>query len=224
LSSKGICQNTLRFDPAKYSEASLWDTIHLIFGRPDLNPLFLAGFEPEDYLNFDFDKLNADCANAIGKANKLTLLPLNGIEDYLRSSVDVVKDLCEFDRIKMQGFSTPSILRDYAPAAACTPFIDALEGKPVAQETALSVCRSRIQSTYGSAILGRLLASCVQNILFRGPRIALLDEWNNCAVKYMKMNQATEERVVIQMRDELEKQFRRLFNVKTGKCTPEGQD
>jgi hypothetical protein len=215
-SSKGLCQNTLRFDPEKYSEASLRDTIHLIFGPPDFQPLIIStGMKPADYLNFDFTKLNMDCANALDRANKVTLVPLEGIEDYLRSRVDEVKDSCDFYRIKIQGFSTPSTLRDYSPATACTPFIDALEGKTdmasVARETVLSVCRGN--------------ATCVQNWLALDTRVVLLENgWNNCAINYWKMNQATDRGAREQRRDQLEKQFRRLFNVRTGKCTPESQD
>jgi hypothetical protein len=42
-SSKGFCQNTLRFDPAKYFEASLLDTIHLIFGQLDIRSPSIDG-------------------------------------------------------------------------------------------------------------------------------------------------------------------------------------
>ena len=154
------------------------------------------------------------CANNLAKANKLALVPLDDVEEYLSSLVDEVKDSCDFYRIKMQGFSTPSILRDYRAAATCTPFIDALEGKTdmtsVFRETVSAVC-----STNGSP------ASCVQRALASDARVFLLEfGWHNCAIKYMKISQDRVRRE--QMRDQLEKQFRRLFNVKTGKCTPQG--
>src|SRR6516164_2523125 len=90
----------------------------------------------------------------------------------------------------------------------------ALEGKTdmtsVFRDTVSAVC-----STNGSP------ASCVQRALASDARVFLLEfGWENCAVKYMKINSDRMRRE--QMRDQLEKQFRRSFDVRTGKCTPQG--
>jgi hypothetical protein len=168
-STKGFCRNTLRFNPSKYSEGSLWDTIHLLFGPPDFEPPSVgSSFSAEQYLKFDFDELDQQCVKSLNRAHELMLVPLKGIEDYRRYLVDEVKDTCDFYRIKMQGYSAPSVLREYRPAAACTPFIDALEGKTdmmaMVRETIARSCKD-------NASPGR----CAQDALARDPRVELLE-------------------------------------------------
>ena len=98
------CLRTFRFDPSKYREASVWNTMHLLVGgHIAVYPPFVDfGFRPQDFqkydfsqFKFDFDHLNQQCAAALGLAQNTTFVPLAGIENYRRALIDTINDTCE---------------------------------------------------------------------------------------------------------------------------------
>jgi hypothetical protein len=151
------------------------------------------------------------CTNALARANELTFVPLDGIDDYRRFLIEEIEDTCDYYRIKMRGFATPSVLREYRRAAACTPFVDAMEGKTdtatFIRSTAAESCKMN-----GSP------STCVQRALDMDPRVYLLEYgWHNCALQYVVSSREGEAQRE-QMRAQLEKQFRRLFKLGQDKC------
>jgi hypothetical protein len=91
--SDQACQLNLKFDPAKQAETAIMNTIHLLFGLEEsLGPLGPITFEPEDYKNFDFDKLTEECRRSIERVKDLPLVRLPGIEDYRHALTEAIKD------------------------------------------------------------------------------------------------------------------------------------
>jgi hypothetical protein len=126
----GACSYRLRFDPRKESEISLGNTARLLFIPEDFHaPVVVWSDEEDAYTGFDFDEYRQRCTNAVRRLNEAPFVPLSGFEPYRRSLTDQVKDACEFQVIKMRGFSVPAALREYERASTCTRFIDALEGR-----------------------------------------------------------------------------------------------
>lgn len=214
------CLRSFRFDPTKYSEESIWNTIHLIFGPADFGSPFVDfGFRPQDYekydfaqFKFDFDHLKQQCTSALSRAKELSFVPLSGIEDYRRALIDEIEDTCNFSTIEMHGATNPPVLREYPRAAACAPFVDALEGKSdikaMFRQMLVQSCEKNVSQR-----------ACVDTGLTKDMRVqVLVYGWHNCANNFRIENTDAKRRD--QMHAQLEKQFRRQFKVKEIKCEP----
>ena len=212
-----MCSNSLEYDDVKYDEVALRNTIGLLFSTaPVETPSADLVFKPEDIAKLDLDRFKAACADALARAAQVTFIALPELKAYWATKVDEIRDSCAFEFAKIRAHREPGALRDYKPAAACSRFVDALEGKTdLAQTwrgTITESCRNNADPK-----------TCTSSNLAKGTgangaewmRLYVLDfGWNNCAVKYLKVNTAKTEG----MRSALQQRFKRLFKIKRASC------
>jgi hypothetical protein len=172
----------------------------------------------QDLSKLDIDATTRQCSAALDLAGRIQFLPLRGIEEYRQAQVAGIKDTCAYETALIRGIKNASSLREYQPAAACSGFVDALEGKKdlvasfremVAENCSRSVspgeCAQREFAELGKAD-GTARARLYLTIF----------GWSNCAVKYNIRN--TDAQKLEQMRDALDVQFRKTFKVVQNKC------
>lgn len=221
------CNESIGFDPARYDEVKLRSTLRLLFGPSDFEvPPSPTPMVPQAVARLpDVNRITATCSQALDAANRLEFIPLDGIEDYRRARITELQDVCRFETAKIRGFRDPSALRDYSPAlAACSGFIDALEGK----RDLLATFRDTVNqscSRNGSPVscMARETANLQKPDGMDWAKLYLLVfGWNNCALKYTV--RSVDRKRLEQMRAQLEAQFRRLFEVRKDKCDDTGQD
>jgi hypothetical protein len=206
------CHSSFKYNPAEYSKDKLDNTINLIFSTFDpLSHSALPSLNADDYIKFDFAKLDRDCADSLGSMSQREFIPLAGIEDYRRSMIDEAKDQCAFENILVRGFSNPSVLRTYQPATqACSIFVDALEEK-INLESFYRRLYEAGCSGYEDPTQCLALGKGISH------RVYILDYgWRMCALPYMK--DRVESEPIEKQRLQLEAQFRHLFKVKKSKC------
>jgi hypothetical protein len=217
-----MCSNSLEFDDTKYDETTLRNTVGLLFSTPPVETPPIEGvLKPEDIATLDLGRVQATCTDALARADRVPFLALPGLKAYWVNKIDEIRDVCAFDVAKIRAYQDPSALREYRPAAACSRFVDALEGKvdlvQTWRNTVAESCRS-------NADRNRCISSSLAN--GNGPngrdwiRLYVIEfGWSNCAVKFLKINTAKTEG----MRTALQQRFKRLFKVKKQGCD-EGAD
>lgn len=212
------CANTVEFDDAKYDETALRNTIGLLFWMaPVEGPSPEAVFKPEDIAKLDLDRFKAACADALARADQVPFMALPDLKAYWATKVDEIRDSCAFETAKIRAHREPGALRDYKPAAACSRYVDALEGKvdlvQTWRNTIAESCRKNADPK-----------TCTSNNVASGNgpdgkewmRLYVLEYgWNNCAVRYLKVNNATKAQA---MRTALQQRFKRLFKIKRQNC------
>lgn len=211
------CANTVAFDDAKYDETALRNTIGLLFWMAPVEaPPADSVFKPEDIARLDLDRFKAACTDALARADQTLFIALPELKAYWATKVDEIRDMCAFEIAKIRAHREPSALREYKPAAACSRFVDALEGKTdlvqTWRNTVTESCRNNADPK-----------TCISNNLASGSgpdatdwmRLYVLNfGWNNCATKYLKINTAKTEG----MRSALQQRFKRLFKVRRASC------
>jgi hypothetical protein len=212
------CDYSVSFDPAQHDEALLRNTVHLLYGPPDFKaPLLGLPFNPQSIDRLSLDHTSRECRSAVDVANRLEFVALTGIDDYRRALIAQIEDTCQFETVEIRSFRDPSALREYGRAAACAPFVDALEGK----SDVMAVFRQTLDQRCG----GAESAQCAERELSRSHKADGMDwvrlyltkvGWNTCASEFTSRN--TDGKRLEQMRAELEEQFRRTFNVTRNKC------
>jgi len=221
--SDDVCRYSVKFDGARYDEKTVQNTVNLIFGWEIKAPPRTAyAPSPEAARKLDLAQYQAECAAALRHARQLRVLPLPGIEQYRRALIDTVQEACRFTAIQIRGYSDPKALREYTPAAACTPFVDALEGKTdimkVFHETLRAQCQRNASPT-----------QCVNREIERSQRPDGMEwvrhflfgfGWNNCAVRYVTAWNFTG--AIADQRTELERRFKDLFAVEKDECDDDG--
>lgn len=214
-----LCRNSVAFDPVKVDEQRLRDTVQLLFDSAKLQaPMVSMPFQPQAISRLDAAETDRQCKAALEATRNLKLVPLAGIEDYRRAKIAETRDWCEFEAIKIRGFRDPAALREYTPAASCSKFIDALEGKSdlvaAFRETVDQNCKRNASPAQCAA---RELANLQKA---DGPDWARLYlttfGWSNCAIKYALLNADSKKRGA--MLDALEKQFLKTFEVVKDQC------
>jgi len=216
------CVYRINFDPAKHDEKRLKSTINLLFDSSNFEapiPPFVSS--PQDIAGLDLRKFDAQCSATLKAVRELELLPLNGIEDYRRAKTGQTEDACQFGNIEIRGLRNPSALREYTRASSCSHFIDALEGKSdimkAFRETVTQQCSNNASpqkcrdSTLKEAEKPDGKERVRLNLTIYG--------WVGCANKYTLRH--ADSKPVDQMRAGLEKQFRRMFTVRS-KCENPG--
>lgn len=224
------CYNAINFDPRKYDEARLKNTIHLLFGPPDFRAPWLdLPFDPKYIARLNLERTKQECKAALETADRLKFIPLEGIEEYRRGEIAYIKDICEFHTVEIRGYRNPSALREYRPAVpVCSRFIDALEGKAdlvtVFSEVVQQNCSHHVSPS-----------ECVKQWYVkvqRSNKVEWTEEnmewvrlylttfgWHNCANKLTI--RTTNSKRQEQLRARLEQQFRSLFKV-TSDCDEGG--
>ncbi len=215
-----LCRNTIRFDPVKYDEARLRSTVRLLFSPMDFQPPIASlPTDPKSVAKLDIEESNRECGKTLELVRNIQLLPLKGVEDYRNAEIAGVKDWCDFESAKIRGFGNPAALREYQPAAAaCSSFVDALEGRTDIMTTFREMVR-QVCSRNASP------ASCAADFTGQSQRPDGKDwirlqvtsfGWNNCADKLAILNADSQK--LEQMRTQLVGQFKRLFKITKDHC------
>lgn len=216
-----MCVNTIEFDDTKYQETTLRNTIGLLFTAPPVEaPSAEPVFKPEDIAKLDPDRFSAACTDALARVDQVAFLPLPDLKAYWATKVDEIRDTCAFELAKMRAHREPSALREYKPAAACSRYVDALEGKTdlvqVWRNTITESCRNNADP---KGCASRNLAEGSGPNATQWIRLYVLSYgWNNCAVAYLKINTAKTEGA----RSALQQRFSRLFKIKKKDCDEGG--
>jgi hypothetical protein len=215
------CDYKVTFDPKKVDAAALKGTIDLLFKQ---QPVVLGGMyqTPEEAATADLGKLQKKCSEAIDGRKSLKLLPLPGAEDYRTAVVEDIRNTCEREVAGMRALKDAGALRDYKPAvAACSEFIDALEGKTdferVFHKTNERSCQNNASP---AACRNRAIADGHKPDGAERKRLHVLNfGWSNCAVNLPTVAAQDQKRKA--QLDSLEKAFRRQFKV-AKKCENPG--
>jgi hypothetical protein len=212
-----MCSNSLEFDDAKYDETALRNTIGLLFSAaPVETPPADPVFKPEDIEKLDLDRFKAACTNALARAAQVPFIALPELKAYWATKVDEIRDSCAFEIAKIRAHREPGALREYKPAAACSRFVDALEGKTdLAQTWRTTIAESCRKNADPKTCTSSNLAKGSGPQGTEWMRLYVLDfGWNNCAVNYLKVNAAKTE----PLRSALQQRFKRLFKIKRANC------
>jgi hypothetical protein len=212
------CDYSVTFDPGKYDEARLRNTAHLLYGPPDFKaPSVGLPFNPQSIARLNLEHTQRECRSALDVASRLEFIALPGIDDYRRALMDEIKDTCEFETTEIRGFQKPSALRDYQPAAVCSPFVDALEGK--------RDIMAAFRQTVSQRCSGADQAECIERENARAQkddgndwvRLYLVKfGWNSCASQFTRRN--VDSRKLELMRAGLEEQFQQTFKITKNRC------
>jgi hypothetical protein len=211
------CSNRVTYDPKKTDKAQLQGTIALLY---DERPFVTGSIyqTAADLARANVGALQRQCTALADKRRGLKVLPLPGIEDYRAMLMEDVADSCDLELAAMRGMTNASALRDYKPAASvCSEYIDALEDKIDFEQawsrTVQNSCRDNADPAgcrrrYDTE--AKLPDGAVRKRLFM-----IGFGWNNCAVKFMRINALEDKRNA--MREGLVREFKRRFKV-TSKC------
>jgi hypothetical protein len=217
--SDGVCNNRMAFDPDKVDEQQLNNTVHLLFGPPDFYaPEVPPPLSLQDVSRLDLDGTTLKCSGAVSLATRLQFLPLKELEEFRRAKIAELKDTCAYDTALIRGLRNAAALRDYQPAAACSGFVDALEGK---KDLTASFRETLAENCSGSVSPGECAQKGFAELnkpdgTERARLYLTVFGWSNCAVKYNARN--TQAQKLEQMRAALDVQFRRTFKVVQNKC------
>ena len=215
------CDYKVTFDPKKVDATALKGTIDLLFKQ---QPVVLGGLyqTPEEAATADLGELQKKCSEAIDSRKSLKLLPLPGIEDYRTAVVEDLRDTCEREVAGMRAVKGEQALRDYKPAvAACSEYIDALEGKSdferVFRKTNEQSCQNNASP---AACRNRAIADGEKPDGAERKRLhVLIFGWSNCAINLATVA-AQDQKRKAQLAS-LAKTFKRQFKV-AAKCENPG--
>ncbi len=216
------CEFEIRFDPAKYDEEKLKNTIDVIFvdGFYKQPGLITALNGPDGHLRSNTAEYQQACELTKERAANLPVIDLPGIEEFRKLRLEELEDTCRFETLESRAASgDPAALREYTPSAAqCSPFIDALEGKSdiraVWRDMINSQCRTNAQP---EACRADFFAAEKRPNPEERIKLDVLDfGWVHCSVPYLM---TSDLRKGESMRVALEKSFRRRFKVKAHPCS-----
>jgi hypothetical protein len=216
--SDDACTYRTSFDPAKHDAKRLNNTIRLLFARHDFSAPIVFVSDPQAAAKLDLRKFDQECSDLLKTVRELELAPLQGIEDYRRARVGEIDNSCRFGNAKIRGLRDPSALRDYTRAPECSHFIDALEGKSdmmkVFRETVARECTTNAspRRCREDSFKEAEKPDGAERVRLHLTKFS----WNNCANRHN-----ADPKLLEKMRSALEKQFRRMFTVRS-KCENPG--
>jgi hypothetical protein len=215
-----FCQFSTRFDPAKYREETLRNTIDVIYGDNFFDyPSLAIGMDENGRIKANIAEFQQVCERKKEFLTTLPLLALPGVEAARKSALEEVDEKCKFDTLNGRAaLGDPAALREFTPAVAkCSIYIDALEGKrdlrTAWRDVIASTCRRNASPDACEADF--LAAETRSNADARIRRDVLDFGWKNCADSYLRDPYRRER---ASLTTALEKQFRRLFKVKAYPC------
>jgi hypothetical protein len=222
------CSNSIKFDPKKYDEQRLRNTVAMIFanrftGNPFPDMPADIPVHPPSPASVRLEQYQQLCERAIRQAADLAVIDLPGIEAYRKLKLEALDDRCQFEAIKIRAAAgDSSALRSYTPSVAkCSPFIDALEGKTDLMEAwrglHLLNCQSPDEAKANPAAcrlypeLGKV--EDMEHVRYD----VLLYGWNSCSTPYLKVS--TNRKRSEEMQAALFREFARLFKIRRPPCS-----
>lgn len=211
FADEGLCSYEVRFPAERH--AAVKGTIELLTevdGSVDSDSLFVR--RPEDIAKLDASKIDRICVDKLSALARMPTLPLSGIEDYRRSLMEEINDTCRYEKIIIAGYRDPAALRTYEASAACSVYIDALEGKAdlraVFDQTVRNQCKTNAspQRCLEKGNSADVVAMKIEVLQFG---------WhNNCANNFTKRNTMNNS----DKKQKLFAQFLRQYRVKKLGC------
>jgi hypothetical protein len=220
------CSNSIKFDPKKYDEQRLRNTIAVIYtSRSTGDPFPYISPEipihPTSPASLRLDQFQQLCDRTIRQASDLVVIDLPGIEVYRKLKLEELDDECKFGAIKIRAASgDPAALRSYAPSVAtCSGFIDALEGKADIMTFWRELVNSRCQyNAAPSACRADFFSHEGKDDAMDWVRSDVLDYgWTRCSTPYSKIS-ANRKRSE-EMNVALAREFVRRFKIKRPPCS-----
>jgi hypothetical protein len=215
------CSYKIRFDPRKYDEQGLRNTVDLIFVGRMFEPLLPEiPMRPESLSNFSLENFQQFCERTIRQVSDLPVIELPGIAAYRKLKIEELDDECRFGTIKARAaLGDPAALRTYAPSAPkCSRFIDGLEGKAdimtvwremvsanCQRNSSPSTCRADFLSDEGKP-----------DAMDRIRLLVLQYGWNNCSTAYLRVADRKQSE---KMRLALVREFVLRFKIKKSVCS-----
>ena len=211
---EGLCTYEIRFRTEQNSEAAVRGTIDLLTDSVPGDVDAPQIWKPDDIAKIDLPKIDAQCANKISKIAWIPTLPLVGIEDYRRLLMEKINDTCRFEKIGLAGHKNASALREHTATAACSVYVDALEGKAdlhsVFNEIARNQCSKHADT---KQCLGQYQKNSAD---IRQVKIDVLGfGWRSCVVPFIKINAPNNSSTI---QPKLFTQFRARYGVKRIGC------
>jgi hypothetical protein len=219
------CSSSIKFDPKKYDEQSLRNTITVIFNSrftgdpfPDISPDI--PIHPASPASLRLEQFQQLCERTIRQASDLAVIDLPGIEAYRKLKLEELDDGCKFGAIEIRAASGDVVaLRSFAPSAAkCSRFIDGLEGKAdimtVWREVADSLCQrfASPDTCKADFLADEGKADAMDRIRYS----VLQFGWNNCSTPYLKV--ANRKRAD-EIKSALVREFNLRFKIKRPACS-----
>jgi hypothetical protein len=210
ISWDGDCRYTIQIDTKKHDERRVRNTIDLLYTSNGIYPNPGRASDPTS-----IETYQTQCGDEVSRRANLALLPLPGLEEYRRFDVERLRDKCDYDVVVLRSHHNASALRDYLPAAACSRYVDALEGNAdlveLWRETINAACKRNVnpaqceQRSFEEAAKPDGQERLRQYVRTFG--------WERCAVTYRKRSDRaaeTEKRVT--------ERFERAFRPKRQQC------
>ena len=220
-----FCEFETRFDPAKYDEQRLRNTVEVIFvdGFYKQPSLVTALIGPGGTLTSNTAEYQQACERERVRVENLAFLDFPGMENHRKRSLEEFEERCRFNVLLGRAASgDPAALREFTPSAAkCSPFIDALEGKTDIQAVWHDLVETRCRADVNpDKCKTERFAAEKQRFTKVNAADAirlevLLFGWNNCSVPYLKTSSLSRREA---RREAIEKQFRQRFKVKAFPC------
>jgi hypothetical protein len=213
------CSYSIKFDPKKYDEQSLRNTVDVIFtGNAFQSVSPDVPRNPTGPVNVRVERFQQLCERVARQDADLAVIDLPGIETYRKLKLEELDDGCKFGEVEIRAASGDSAaLRSYIPSAAkCSRFIDGLEGKADIITVWREMINSRCQSfaSPGMCRAEHFSDEGKPDAMERIRYDVLHYGWNNCSTAYLKVNQKQSNEI----RRALEREFRFRFRVKRPAC------
>jgi hypothetical protein len=209
-----VCDYVLTYDPAKTEKARIADTFELLV-MPSWAMTFGVGvFEAKDIGSVKPEEITRQCADSITKVKSLKLLSDKTYESRRQAIVAQLEDSCSYHKTLLAGYTDPSVLRQYRPAAkSCARFVDALEGKTDLNAMFETVLQESCKDNADTA-------SCLARGRKKSGNVAEMKVevqgygWNNCAVGFLLLAADREQ----ETRQAMSEAFLKRFKAEQMEC------
>src|SRR5687767_8953611 len=114
-----LCMMTGTFDPVKYSEAQLRNTLSL-FGPGQIGlGLSLNVWGPEDVLRLDIPSYDKEYEQKSKKLRELDIVKVPYFEDLRRDRLKELEQIHQLTRTTAIAYTRPEVINEYPRAEAC---------------------------------------------------------------------------------------------------------
>jgi hypothetical protein len=215
------CRYELKFDPLKYDERRLQNTVDLLItGYSNVSSTLpsLGNTISES----DLTRYETTCAGATHELRDLALIDLPGIAEYRQGMLVTLTDQCDLNAARIRGLlGHPAALREYAPATArCSSFVDALEGKTDLRTRWREMVRENCQKNTAPAACERrfLTEESEPDALDRMRRDVINLGWHRCAIAARRADGPKKKGDPAG--EALRANFKALFPIQVSGCDP----
>jgi hypothetical protein len=210
------CDYKLRFDPKMANEAEIRDSFELLVLPSWAMTFGGTAFSVADVASFDEAAMSKQCAESVNKVKSLKLVPLAGVKELRSLVLKELDDSCSYHKLNAAGYKNPAVLRKYTPAASCSAFVDALEGKADLTKVFDQVSQASCQNNASTKLCLERENQKRGNPAEMKVRVQTYG-WGNCAVGFLLLNTSKSAEI----RAKLQKSFLKRFKAREVNCEGE---